>query len=260
MRPATAGSQIRCAALVAAAFVVLLAVPTSLRGQAISGRFVDAGTQAGVEAVQVAIRNAEGELVGTGVSDSEGLFRVSLRVGGGPLRLEVEHLAYVGPGIDSLFVGASEVLALSAIALEPRPIALDPIIARAPPAPWVTRGEEWVRRNQLLEKGTFLAGAIVRLLKPPSLTDHIADAAGLAVRVSPSGYKTLWHPGSGNGEDCIDVRLNRWPLLYPIDYLPLADVAGIEVYKDAIDVPIAYAWDHDRRCGIVNIWMWDSWR
>jgi len=235
-------------------------VPGALRAQAITGRFIDATTEDGVPFVRVEVRNAEGILVGGSSSDSEGGFRVNLRESGGPLQIRGFHLAYEGPGVESLFVEVGQVLELPPIPLDPTPIVLDSLFADAPPAPWVTQGEEMIRRNQLLGKGTFLAGALIEVRKPDSLTEHIAEASGLSVRDNPGGLKALWYPESLNGRDCIEVLLNRWPLLYPIDDIPLAGVAGIEIYKDAIDVPEAYSWDFSRNCGVVNIWLWNSWR
>jgi hypothetical protein len=260
MLPPESGRRGRCGAPQIIACLLLVLAPSALQAQAISGRFVDATTQDGIASVRVEVRRADGILIGAAASDGQGVFRVELREGGGPLRLEFDHIAYDGPGLDSLFVGADEILALPAVLLEPSPILLDSLIARAPSAPWVTLGEEWIRRNQILGRGTFLAGAIIEIVKPASLTEHIAASAGLSVITTPGGYKSLWYPQSRNGRNCIEVMLNRWPLLYPIDYIPLAGVAAVEIYRDAADVPQAYAWDHNPTCGVVNIWLRNSWR
>lgn len=259
VEPATHQWRLKGAAFLVAMMLTPLARPCSIHAQAIVGRVVDGVTGEGVPTVSVEVRDSDDGILGTDVSGEAGLFRVLLAVGGGPFRLETTHMAYGESAVDSLFVGESEEVILPAIRLEPAPIALDPIVARAPPPPRVTRGQEWIRRHQLEGKGAFFAGAILEVLNPPSLTEYIAAQTGLSLSIGSRGQKGLWHPDSRNGEDCIVVRLNRWPLTYPIDEIPIAGVAGIEVYKDAIDVPLGYAWDHGK-CGLVNIWLWNSWR
>jgi hypothetical protein len=262
--------------LLALAAVLLLTRADVLAAQVITGRVVDAETGDGLPAALIEVFDSTEARVGVALAERDGDFRVELERAGGPFRLEAGSLTHPRGSIDLLMVADDEILALAQIRLEAAPIPLDPILVEGLRSR-LTPGGEWVRRHQLLGKGTFLPGAVVEAHGPASLGGYLANASGLWVRYDERGSPTLRNPESTTMSDCVITLVNRWPLNRPgidggpplgfrsLDAIPLDWIAGIEIYNDYRDVPQGYWWDaappdSTEQCGLVNIWLWNSWR
>jgi len=235
----------------------LLLVPVSVDAQVLTGRVLDEQTGNGIPSASVEVFDAEGSPLGTTTTEGSGDFRIQLPLSGGPFRLSARAFAYHAGSLDSLHVAQGETLPLGEIRLDRVPILLESVEVEAGRS-WITRGEEWVRRGQLLGEGIFFAGALVALRDPPSLTHFLAEEAGLTVT-----YNFLHQPflrSTDPVETCVRVQVDRWPVgtspYRNLDGIPLDVIAAIEVYPTRHEVPPQLAWDADR-CGLVNVWTWN---
>ena len=171
--------------------------------------------------------------------------------------MDARAFAYHAGVVESLMVAQGETMVLGEIPLERVPILLGSVEVEAERG-WITRGEEWVRRGQVLGQGTFFAGALVALRDPSSLTHFLAEEAGLTVT-----YNFMHQPflrSLDPVESCVRVQVDRWPVgtspYRNLDGIPLNVIAAIEVYPSRHEVPPELAWDAGR-CGLVNVWTWN---
>jgi len=251
----------------------LAAVPIAAHdanGQSIRGRVVDAESGAGI--TQVAVIAAEGNtLLETALSNEEGEFEIRLNRAG-TVTLRATRQGYRARAIESIVVSAGESVVLPDLPLERAPIILEEVRAEAPQGR-LTPGREWIRRRQLLGKGTFLSGSMLMELQPPSLTRFVADETNLWVEYDIRGVPRLKNPFAMNS--CMAVYLNQWPLNreagqgrfrevlgWPsMDEIPLENIAAVEIYNDLRDLPPGLLFAYGGRpqsCGVINIWTWDA--
>lgn len=243
----------------------LLALLTALGGipdlhaQEIRGRVVDAENGDGVGEALIEVFDEDGEKVGVAVAGSGGHFEVDLARPGGPFVMDVWAMSYRRGVVDSLHVTRSGALDVGEIRLEASPVPLDTMRVRT------TRrvtGRELVRRRQLQGQGTFVSGAVVKADEPYSLTQYLADAAGIMVRQGSKG-PYLSSPRAPNG--CMAVQVNHWPGLAgyrTLDDIPPGAIAAVEIYNTPREIPQEKMIGLDaafRGCGLVNIWLWNSW-
>jgi hypothetical protein len=201
-----------------------------------------------------------GTPVGSSSTDPDGRFRITAE-DGGVYGLLVETLFHGPVTVDSLRVGRGEELALGDIELEPIPLALDELTVQVERRR-LTPGREWVRRNQSHGKGTFLPGAVVALQAGASVASYVADQTRLWVRFDERGRPALINP-AGSLSRCVNVLVNRWRLertgFLSLDEIPRSDIAAIEIYENERDLPPGYYFDGTPGCGVINVWLWNSW-
>jgi hypothetical protein len=251
----------RRAPRVLAVTVAWIACGNPLAAQTIAGRVVDATRSEGVAFALVRVFGAVGAQLAATPADAQGRFRLEVPARDEPMRLTVETLFHLPFSVDSLRVARGQVLTLPDIVLEPDPIALGEVTVQVRRRGLVP-GREWTRRNQLLGKGTFLPGAVVELAAGASLGAYIANQTRLWVRFDERGKAALHNP-AGALSRCVDVLVNRWKLertgFQSVDEIPRERIAAIEIYENERDIPPGYWFDGRPGCGLVNVWLWNSW-
>jgi hypothetical protein len=224
----------------------------------VTGRVLEEGTGEGFQGAAVDAFGADGEPLGSILTDGSGRFRFQLSAPAQSFRIQARAFTYHAAYLDSLSVGDGETLVLEDLFLERVPIVLDPIGVEVD-RPWVTRGAEWIRQGQLTGAGIFFAGAVLRVHGPPSLTHYIAERTGLDVVYNLTREPFLRSRDAAN--PCVHVQLNRWPVagtrFKSLEGIPLETIAAIEVYETYREVPPDFGWDAGR-CALVNIWTWDA--
>lgn len=242
----------------------LLVHPTALPAQVVTGRLVDQESGEGVAQAVVELLDAEGERVGSDLAADDGRFEVEVALPGGPYRLVAWAMSYHRATVDSLVLAAEETLDVGDLTIRRSPIALDRIEVEAERTSGLLPGRELVRRRQLLEKGTFLSGAVINADDPYSLTEYLAEAAGLMVRWGFSGSPSLRSPRARSG--CMDVTINHWGMgksgYRSLDDIDPSWIAAVEIYETERDVPEEKLIGLDQKwrgCGLVNIWLWNAW-
>lgn len=276
------------AAVVLAALSVVVVAP-ALQAQVVTGRVVDAGSGGGAGQAIIELFDQDGEKVGVTVAGADGRFQVELVRPGGPFHLTAWAMSYHRATLDSLRVGETQRLDLGEIRLEAAPIPLDTLQVEVE---GLLRGRELVRRRQILGQGTFVSGAVIEQDDPYSLTQYLADAADIMVRYgSMSGARTratdntrvreplllqrrpppaltslpyLYSPEAPN--QCMHVTINHWPMedsgYRSLDEIELSWIAAVELYNTPREIPQEKLIGIDaqfKRCGLVNVWLWNSW-
>jgi hypothetical protein len=244
-----------------AALAVSLLAPGGAAAQTIIGRVVEAGRRTPIASAIVEASNGEGIVVGSVASDSDGRFRLSLPAQEGPIRLTIETLFHSPATRDSLRVGINEVVTIPDVELEVVPVSLDGVTVEVGRSR-ITSGREWVRRNQSHGTGTFLSGADVALNAKSSLALYLATETKLWVRFNSRGRPVITNP-AGSLSRCVQVLVNRWKIertgFLSIDEIPKNQISAIEVYESERDLPPGYYFDGQAGCGIINVWLWNSW-
>jgi hypothetical protein len=267
--PSASAAWMRLAVLV---FVLAGLTPsTDAAAQTVRGRVVDAETGDGI--TEAGVLAVVGEvLVGTAITTAGGYFELRLSTSGEQVLLRASRQGYRTATIDSVAVGDRTTLDLPDILLEPSPIVLDEVLAETSRSR-LTPGREWIRRNQLLGKGTFFSGAMLRQIDPPSLTRYLATETNLWVSYDERGNPSPLNPFAMS--PCVTVLMNRWPISseftvdgftervgWPsIDEIPVEAIAAVEVYNDMRQLPpmLYFTLRGDAQtCGVVNIWTWDA--
>ena len=251
--------------------VVLLLSARALQAQTIQGRVVDAESGEGIAGAGVLVIAGE-RLIGTAITGSTGLYALRIPETAGPLLLRASRQGYRTASLDSVTVPSGETVEVADILLQPSPIVLDEVRAEVRRSR-LTPGREWIRQNQLLGKGTFFSGAMLRQLDPLSLTRYIADQVDLWVEYDGRGNPSFKNPFAF--DPCVVVMLNRWPIYQTFDIddfsdtagwpsmdeIPIEAIAAVEVYNDLRQLPPMLYFTHRgdaQTCGVVNIWTWDA--
>lgn len=188
------------------------------------------------------------------------MFEIRL-VAPGTYSVRVSGFGYEMAAVDSVTVHGREAVRLGDIAVVPGPLVVDDI--RVEVRRGQIRGQERVRQRQLLGTGTFFAGAVIERERPESLTWYLAEKSGLEVRYGNRGIPFL--RSTARPYDCVLVQVNHWPLhrsgYRSLDEIRLDWIAAIEVYPTYRDVPPErrLVWETDQRCGLLNVWLWNSW-
>ena len=249
--------------LVALAMIGPLALAAPLSAQALSGRVVEAGAARPIERALVQVFRIDVRPLATAVSDAAGRFQLALPRDGGVFRLTVTTLFHDTVTVDSLRIAPGEDRALGDITLEIAPIPLDEIAVDVRRSSESLKGRDWIRRNQQLGKGTFISGAVADHAAGRSLGAYIATQTKLWERYDMRGQVTSFVNPGGAVSRCVQVLVNRWKIertnYTSVDQIPREDIAAIEVYQNERDLPPGYWFDGRPGCGIVNIWLWNSW-
>jgi hypothetical protein len=253
-------------ACVATAVAIQLLSAAPLGAQSLRGRVVDATTGAPVVQATVAVLLDDRTIAGS-LTDATGSFTIRLREEGSFV-IRATGQGYATLDMADVQVADRENLALGDLRLDLAPIVLEELILET--SAGRARGQEKVRRRQLLGKGSFFSGAELVELRPRSLTEYLAQQADLEVRVDNWGFPYLWSPVGPH--HCLVVQVNHWPLstqgYRSLDEIRLSRVAAIEIYNTVADVPpeadlIRYTEEPrlfpEAKCGLVNVWLWLAW-
>jgi hypothetical protein len=243
------------------ALAVALLSAGAVHAQVLTGRVLSSDSLTVIPAAFIQVFDQQGARVGTGLTTAEGLYQIQLATAGGPFRLQVDAFAFERSSVEVPRLLESQSLALDDILLIPAPIILEEIRVEAD-RPRLTPGREWVRKNQLYGKGTFLAGAMIALDAPRSLGRYIADRTELWVTYNARGEPLLYNP-AGAMSRCVNVMVNRWELertgYRSIDDIPADAIAAIEIYDNDRERPPGYYFEGRPGCGLIQVWLWNSW-
>ena len=177
----------------------------------------------------------------------------------GHYAVEVEHLAYGTKRypVEIPFGGAAQV----EINLSQTPIELEPIVVEAKSRAWLSTMSGFYQRMDR-GLGVFLTPEFIEQRAPTTLTDALRGLAGVRV---------VKQPGPGNNYGVLlrgSVRFDGTgistcpPILYidgvrvqdyPLDELYGGDLAAVEVYRGASELPAQFA-GSDAGCGVVVVW------
>ncbi|UCC72145.1 MAG: carboxypeptidase regulatory-like domain-containing protein [Gemmatimonadota bacterium] len=183
------------------------------------------------------------------LTDYDGRF-VFASVEPGYHKLVLDHLAY-GARSDSVLLRGGEIVGLE-VRLAMRPIELEPltvVIQRRPLRPKMRGFYERLDRGW----GDFITREEIESRRPFWISQLIGEIPGVHARPRAfSGYDIEM----ARGRCPPTIYLNGIRLLgYTSidDVVHPMDVAGIEVYKSAIEVPGRFA-GFDDRCGVIVVW------
>ena len=177
----------------------------------------------------------------------------------GHYAVEVENLAYGTKRypVEIPFGGAAQV----EINLSQTPIELEPIVVEAKSRAWLSTMSGFYQRMDR-GLGVFLTPEFIEQRAPTTLTDALRGLAGVRV---------VKQPGPGNNYGVLlrgSVRFDGTgistcpPILYidgvrvqdyPLDELYGGDLAAVEVYRGASELPAQFA-GSDAGCGVVVVW------
>jgi len=177
----------------------------------------------------------------------------------GRYAVEIEHLAYGTKRypVEVPFGGAAQV----EITMSQTPIELEPIVVEAKSRAWLSTMSGFYQRMDR-GLGVFLTPEFIEQRAPTTLTDALRGLAGVRV---------VKQPGPGNNYGVLlrgAVRFNGTgistcpPILYidgvrvqdfPLDEIYGGDLAAVEVYRGASELPAQFA-GSDAGCGVVVVW------
>lgn len=192
----------------------------------------------------------------------------------GRYRLEAQHVAY-GTQSDSLHVGAAAEVEID-LRLPREAIPLEGVVATvtsaAPLGPLAGRGFEERRR---LGFGHFVGPEELASGPHRTLPEVLRSIAGVRVQGGSRNEYTVWmarqapslgdlqianrsepgRPGDGLSPPTCMVLVYVDGVLWRggIEEIHLADVAGIEVYRGASQIPGEFG-GSDARCGVIALW------
>lgn len=199
------------------------------------------------------------------VTDSRGHFRVDGIVPGA-YRIRVEGMGY-GRQSSCVVIPSNQAVDLL-VALPPQPIRLEPLgvsVERTRPL-WLVRTGFY--RRMRAGGGVFITEEKIREQAPTRLSEMFRGEAAVSVMDgNPRPMQTLkpTHPPPGvpgrrrmhdTGTCTIQFLVDgrRTPLVHGVDTFHPKDVAAIEAYFHASDIPPQFNVGN-AACGVVNIWL-----
>jgi hypothetical protein len=236
--------------LFTALLVAAGAVP--IEAQLFQGRVLEEGEGVPVAEAWVELLGSGGISLGRTLTDDQGAFRLETP-GPGTYRLRASRAGYNFAVTDSVAVEAGQTERVF-ISLALRPFVLDSLVvagARRPGAR-APGQEKFSHRASLDLGGVFLTRVHMLDRDPAAVSDMVRTVEGFML----TGTGEL---RANRGQGCLRVLLNDFPIQgMSLDEIPPSAVMGIEVYREAREVP------EDLRllvapCGAVNVWMRGSW-
>lgn len=246
-----------------APLLAALAFPLAAPAQTLLGTAVDASSGDPIATAEVAVFRGAGEIVGLAVTDSAGSFRIRL-AGPGLFRLVSNVLGYDSVSVDSLVLAADEVVTLELL-FGPRPIAVEPVsvVARRRAATQLTQDFYFrLERHEKTGIGFVLDRTKLEEFRGQNMATALLHSTGIVQQTLASGpprliVKRRTATGISQGAYCDPAFfLDGLPIdEAAVRSIPATDLAGIEVYRGATQVPFAYL----RRgaatnCGVILLW------
>jgi hypothetical protein len=196
-----------------ASLFLVIAFSSSLEGQSVSGRVLDASTQNGVGGADVELLDARAVRVARVSADSSGVFSIRAAQPG-TYSLRVERLGYATHASDPFPLGPGEMVEIQ-FRLAPQGVLLDPIvvIGRRDTEP----GREQFARRSELARGVFMDSASVAHRNPAIATEAVRDVPGLMLTMvapgtmDPDDAFARWTIRSMRGYQCLVVFIDHMP-------------------------------------------------
>lgn len=278
----TAGALVSVAAL-----LIMLATPPTLEGQRIRGRLLDLGSEVPIRAGLITLRDADKSPLAAVFTDEDGHWEFDLP-GPGVYYVEASRLDYAPWVAGPLQVGEEDDLD-SVFHLRRRPVELEPIEVS------VTATRLHLERAGFYERqrsnfGYFMSPEDIQRREVSRVTDLLTRVPGVRLVSMSTGsvggrYVTLRGSNLSDGSICRprvfvdgllyaagDSRPRRLveneetemqeELLRRIDQGlslddigPAKDIAAIEVYRSASQVPVQFGGTSvETLCGVIVVW------
>lgn len=228
---------------------ILLPVESGPSGRLV-GHVVSAGGDPPVTGAEVRIPS----LGVAAATDEDGRFELPA-LPTGEYRIEVSHLSY-GPYSDSVAVSERRTTVLN-LALDTDPVAVEPLRVSVEQI-----RSRWLESNGFYDRmddshGTFLTREDIERRNPAQLSHLFRTVAG--IEVSRNGQLGMRRAPRSlvTGRRCpIQYFINGHAVSLPtgVDALDPDEVAGIEIYKGASELPATYS-EMSSVCGAVAIWL-----
>lgn len=212
-----------------------LLLPCEVAGQIVQGTVVDDATRTPIPRAQITLLNDSARVLTTRVADSAGVFEMPVPRDDS-VRLKIESVGFAPLETTRFAVGRGQLLNVE-VRMSARAIAIEPMVVVARnPAP--ARLQEFYRRaefNKKLGQGRIwmredLEHELARTVRPLLASVPVRPAVGC------SGRKML---------------LDDLPIEpYELDMISVDELEGIEIYRDAFEVPTEYA----PLCSLVLLW------
>ena len=245
----------------------------SYEGPRVEGRVIDAASGEPLVAAAVRVVTPDGQQVlGSGYSDEVGRYRLIVLAEpeefSEPVVVEAGRLGYRVAISDPFALDPTGVVSVPDLEVHPEPVMLDTLeVRRRAHWSYIAPPRERVLERQLQGSGVFLAGASINAAQDHSITQSIAD------RVEGVDHRPGTRAGTGwlqslLGRRCLVVLVNEWPAGHgAINGLRREHIGAVEVYREWDEVPeelrhhvLNQPGDGaPELCGLVNIWLWDSW-
>lgn len=244
----------RRTALFALVALALVVAPAHARGQAVTGRVIDAVTGDPVAQATIRAVDAGGADLPPLTTDSAGRFTMPLPPGEYTFR--VEHLAYQTLDSPAVELGRGELVTIE-IRLGPLPIEMEPLVVRE-------RGRDGVgnltfhRRMEQLGRtgqGRFITREDIERDGVTNINELLARQPGLQLtRVRMSDVIVM----TGRGQRCLPaLYFDGVPVMQGISEIDLSNwfqphmIEGIEIYSTASATPAEL---RAEGCGVIALW------
>lgn len=256
--------SLRCLAWAGVGLLCWAALPVA--AQEVRLQALDDGTGDPIASVDVVFVDPAGALVWRGTTDGAGAVRAELP-GPGVFRIRATHPGFQPWESEALGFEEGAVVALE-LRMGLRAIPLDPLVVVGRRSPEAFHLEEFEARrtSPAGSGGVFLTRADIERRPLASASQLVQGIAGVTVQPvitaqSPFGEldRGLIVLGGGRGgQGCLanvwvdGVPVRQGPAFTVDDLLQSEDLAGVEVYRRALQAPAAYQSDPD--CGVVLFW------
>jgi len=228
-------------------------VPSEVLGQVVRGTVVAVGDGSAIPDARLVLRDPDGQVRATSISGADGHFRL-LAPEGGPLRLEVMHLAYADFATETFLLGADEDVEIEVkLGIEAIPLAPITVVASATRAGGrLAEFEE--RRTSPAGGGYFIVEDDIRRRPIGTTSSIVAQLPGMSLGAANGGFdRNVILAGNCVAETFIDGMPVRQSADHTMDdILPPEVIAGVEVYPRGVSAPAQYS--GLGTCGVVLFW------
>ena len=233
---------------------LFLLAPAMLAGQerdvpsAVFGRAIDQESRTGISGVRIAALDERGRERGVALSDSIGLYRITLEPG--TYLLRAQRIGYQNTETRTFELDVHTHLE-TLLQMSVQPVSIEPLIivgTRTMVGRLVPYYERLDRES--LGRGRFITRAQIDSMAMPGITAHM-EVYGVPMLSNRRGEK--WPTGTGRCR--MRVFIDDVPAEgFVIDELVRPDnIEGVEIYRSAYEAPPRYS-SRGNTCGIVLIW------
>jgi hypothetical protein len=232
-------------------------VAPAANAQVVTGRVLDAGSDAPLAEVQVRLETVEGRGVSSAVTDTAGAFAVQApRFGQFVLVAGMAGMATVSTEPSAVEAGTTEVvlrMAVEAVPLEPLTVE-----ARGRPADLglLTGYYDRMQWNERVGVGRFITRDVIDARNPVDMSDMLREIPRVSVsRARGTGAFVTMRGARGDCTPALFVdgaRANRRDRAYVDEMVRPMDVEGVEVYVGMAQLPGEYM--DENHCGVLLVW------
>jgi hypothetical protein len=239
--------------------------------QGVQGILTDPESGNPVRSAEVGLEDASGRISVTGVSNQRGFFRLQTPVPGRYL-FTAEALGYAPVEEEVVDVPQGH-LAVLEVRMAPEALELEPLVVQAEARAFHLEMEGFYEREvHSAHGGVFLEPNDLEKRRPLKLTDVFFSFPGTRVVEAAlgAGPRAVYFPRSGERPAYGGIQI-CWPMIYldrqlistgglsgatPTaldEYVHGADVAAVEVYRSAAEVPAEFN-GPNAGCGVIVVW------